>query len=263
MSVDIRSEPATPVEVLIPEARRRQRRRYVRTGLCAALGALVVAGLTVAAVLFIRGPAASQRSRFVSAQPAALDASVPVVIRPVLCLAAPYSAAPGGLSTTLPTTCAAPYAVTPAALAVAPSGTGYWASDPVPDPAFATYRNTSTDSAGSVVLLGGTPRYLLGPAAMKLSPPEVQSVTVRRSGIGAWVVSIRFTATGSRRWDAVGRTYFHSFLAIDLRGRVVSAPLIEPTNSSFSSFEGRMDITGGHLSKHEAVALATALKVRH
>jgi hypothetical protein len=41
----------------------------------------------------------------------------------------------------------------------------------------------------------------------------------------------------------------------------VSAPLIQPTNTSFSSFEGNLQISGG-LSRQEALAVTAALRAR-
>ena len=43
----------------------------------------------------------------------------------------------------------------------------------------------------------------------------------------------------------MARQNFHSYVALDLDGQqALSAPLIEPTNSSFSSFGGQMEISG-------------------
>ena len=37
---------------------------------------------------------------------------------------------------------------------------------------------------------------------------------------------------------------FHQLLAIELDGEVYSAPIIQPTQSTFSSFDGKGEISG-------------------
>jgi hypothetical protein len=48
-------------------------------------------------------------------------------------------------------------------------------------------------------------------------------------------------------------------LAIDVGGNVVSASLIEPTQASFSSFDGVLSVSG-NLSASNARAIAAAVK---
>ena len=66
------------------------------------------------------------------------------------------------------------------------------------------------------------------------------------------------TKRGSGLWDKVAEENFHKLLGIDFDGKVVSAPIIQPTQSSFSRFSGRGELSG-NLTKAEAVALAIAL----
>jgi preprotein translocase subunit SecD len=57
---------------------------------------------------------------------------------------------------------------------------------------------------------------------------------------------------------ATAEENFHKLLGIDFDGMVVSAPLIQPTQSSFSSFDGQGSISG-NFTKPQAMALAKAL----
>lgn len=63
---------------------------------------------------------------------------------------------------------------------------------------------------------------------------------------------------GSALWDEVPEENFHQLLGIDFNGKVISAPVIQPTQSSLTSFDDRGEISG-NLTKAEAVALAHAL----
>ena len=78
---------------------------------------------------------------------------------------------------------------------------------------------------------------------------------------GGWEVDIRFTSAGAAKWDAVARMSFHELLAIEQGGRVISVPLMQPAQSTFSSFDGAMQISGA-LTKQEATSLALAAKAR-
>jgi preprotein translocase subunit SecD len=80
---------------------------------------------------------------------------------------------------------------------------------------------------------------------------------------GPWVVE--YTMLGSKGavlLDKVAEENFHQFLGIDFHGVVVSAPIIQPSQSSFSSFVGRGEISG-NLTKSEATALARAMNKHH
>jgi hypothetical protein len=176
------------VEVLIPEARQHQRRRYVRTGVDAALGAFVVAALVVGAVVLLGGPDANGRSR-TSPGPVSVGAGDHAVLIPALCFASAYTAVAQQPSDQLPS-CAAQSALIAAALGVTPAplsgGTGYYSSTPPDaDVGFAHYPSTLHDQPGSTVLLNGlargsgpVERYVLGPAAMRLPAFEVTTAVV-------------------------------------------------------------------------------------
>ena len=51
---------------------------------------------------------------------------------------------------------------------------------------------------------------------------------------------------------------FHQLLGIELDGEVYSAPIIQPTQSSFTSFDGQGEISGS-FTKNEAQQLAVVM----
>jgi hypothetical protein len=57
----------------------------------------------------------------------------------------------------------------------------------------------------------------------------------------------------------VARASFHQLLALDVGGVVVSAPIIEPTQSSFTSFQGRGQVSG-NWNQAEATRIASAMQ---
>ncbi len=193
-----------------------------------------------------------------------------LLFRPALCYAPPFvgskskKAAPAG--TTLPQ-CGSAYALSAANLAITPSSasvSGYNANNVGPDPALAAYRSTASysDDKASTVLLpdlsgSGSVRYLLGPA--QLTGQAVKTAQASQDQTGAWVVNYTLTSTGSAEWDKVAQQNFHQIIAIDLDGQVVSAPLIQPGQSTFSSFSGTGQISGS-LTQSQAQDLARALQ---
>ena len=102
-------------------------------------------------------------------------------------------------------------------------------------------------------------RYVLGPAEM--TSRLIKAASVERNGAGAWVIDYTMNSAGSVLWDKVARENFHQELAIDLDGVVYSTPLMQPTQSAFSSFEGKGEISG-NLTKAEAIRLAHAMQSR-
>ena len=267
----IKTAEPPPATVLIPEAKRRQRARYRRAGVVATLVACLIGLLVVLAVL---SPWATAGTGEGSGAPAVLAArSTPVaLVRPVLCLAGPASSA-STLRGPLPTSCPPPYAQTAADLGITPvagrsssNPVGYTSNPSQNDPVLAGYATTTHDTPGSVVLLatpgpGPGPRYLLGPASLKLSPSTVVSTRVVRTDVGQWIVYLKLTPAAAATWDAVAAEAFHSMIAIDFHGSVLSAPLIEPQQSAYSSFDGAMGISG-QLTSSAAHAFASALARR-
>ena len=209
--------------------------------------------------------------------------------RPVLCTAYPLTLSPATKATatspakpaqkpisgnkTLPA-CGAQYATTLANLAVTPNSSvqGYSSNNPSPDPGFAQYSNTSTavnNYPSRDVLLPSLPaagsstkgslRYVLGPEQMTGS--AIGSAVAQQNQTGQWEVNYTLRgAAGSALWDKVAQENFHLLLGIELDGVVQSAPLIQPTQQTFSSFDGQGTISGGNMTEADAKSLALAMQ---
>ena len=276
--VAVPDETLPPTEVLIPEARRHQRRRYLRTAITAVLAALVVGALVVGAVVLVSGPAAGGK-RSTGSSSVATAGLGPVVLRPVLCFADPYLPSAQSDSGPLPN-CGAPYLLTATALNVAPDAiTPDRSSNRVPpDPVFTPYASTAHDAAGSVELLGGLPgsapglggsspnrgeRYVLGPVVMRLSASDIESAGASpiANGSQEWLVVVQLSSAAAARWDTVAQREFPSALG-GRPGRHGGLVSHHPaTQTSFSSLEGKMEISG--LTEQSATSLAAAINARH
>ena len=75
---------------------------------------------------------------------------------------------------------------------------------------------------------------------------------------GEWVVELTLTPRGSTAWDTLAEHQFHALVGVVLHDRVVSAPITEPTQSSFTSFDGRLGIAGS-FTRAQAAAAAAAI----
>ena len=195
--------------------------------------------------------------------------------RPVECTAYPISLhAVASGDGTIPA-CGSTYATNLANLDVTPnsSAQGYSSNNPPPDPTFAQYTSTASknkpDYERTTVLLpslpgGGTTlntslRYVLGPAQM--TGNSIGSAEAQQSQTGAWEVNYTLRGpAGSKLWDKVAEQNFHLLLGIELDGVVQSAPLIQPTQTSFTSFDGRGTINGGNMTEADAKSLALAMQ---
>jgi preprotein translocase subunit SecD len=104
-------------------------------------------------------------------------------------------------------------------------------------------------------------RYVLGPSEM--TSASIAHATAYKDRMGQWVVDYTMTPAGSRLWDKVAEENFHRMLGVDLNGVIFTAPIIQPTHTSFTSFDGRGELAGG-FSKALALELARAMnsKVR-
>ncbi|MGH9079841.1 MAG: protein translocase subunit SecD, partial [Acidimicrobiales bacterium] len=184
--------------------------------------------------------------------------------RPALCYA-PLLSVPKGQSPNagpLPTTCAATSQLTAANLRVNTSS-GQATASPPPDPQFAPYPTTTSgnDAEHDVVMVKGTGaaaangRYVLGPAA--LSGTGVHTATAQLQN-GQWVVNMQLNSQGRSAWDTLATQQFHAIIAIDLDGQVISAPITLPSQASFTSFNGQVQISG-NFSEDEAKTLAADL----
>ena len=169
-------------------------------------------------------------------------------------------------SATLPT-CSSTSALTQANLAVAPNpntAAGFSANNPSPDPALAAYPSTphTGDNPKKTVLLPAKPgsgsytRYLLGPA--QLTGRAVTKAVAQQTQAGAWVVNMNLNGAGSTAWDSMAQQYFHQIIGIELDGVVQSAPITQPTQASFTSFAGQVQISGG-FTQTQAQSLANDL----
>jgi preprotein translocase subunit SecD len=131
-----------------------------------------------------------------------------------------------------------------------------------PDPQFSAIAPTQPaydDPSKSVLLpVLGAPgvRYVLGPA--ELAGTAIAKAVAQLDTANQWVVSYTLTSTGSPEWDSVAKANFHAMVAIELDGVIQSAPIIQPTQSSFSSFDGTGQISGS-FTQASAQKLALAM----
>ncbi len=197
--------------------------------------------------------------------------------RPVLCFAYPQAVPKADKNKVLPRgietlpTCNPSSQLTAANLNVTPNSSpqGYSSNNVPPDTQFAAYPSTSVekpDYANSTVLLPGIGgacdgtaviRCVLGPAQM--TGRSIASATATQNQTGAWVVDYTLAGSaGSALWDKVAMENFHQLLGIELDGQVYSAPIIQPTQGSFTSFQGRGEISGS-LTQADAQNLAQAM----
>ena len=134
------------------------------------------------------------------------------------------------------------------------------------DPALGGVATSAHDVASHVVLLPFADpvrgRLLLGPAVLALSKSSVRTVRVVPGPNDTWMVRLALSPSASVQLDRVAFRYFHTYLAVDVGGRVVGDPLIEPAQARFSSLEGHLDLVGqmiGGLSGSSAKGLAAAV----
>lgn len=274
MAIEVTEPPTTTTEVLIPEARRHKRVRLMRLGILLALYVLLlIAAVVASAVVFTGGDTKgkSQPGANAAAAPRGAVPTAHVYFRPVLCIAPPYSA-PGAVpSPPAAPACSPGSLLSATGLNVEPNGSspsGFTSENVAPDAALASVPSTkpSADRPSATVLLPGLRdacsaegfRCVLGPAEMSSS--SIRAATVKHEA-GLWVVDYSTTSRGAALWDRVAENNFHMQLAIEVNGVVFSAPLIQPTQSSFTSFGGRGEI-GGSLTRVQATDLAKAMDPR-
>jgi len=166
---------------------------------------------------------------------------------------------------TLPA-CGSQYLMSAANLAVTPNSnaiSGFDSNNIAPDPKFTNIASTTSqnDLPGQNVILPvlGHPglRYLLGPSEM--TGQSIGKAIAQQDTAGAWVVNYTLTSAGSPLWDQVAQRNFHQLLAIELDGVVQSAPIIQPTQSTFTSFAGTGQISGS-FTESSAKNLALAMQ---
>ncbi len=197
--------------------------------------------------------------------------------RPLECWAAPQAvpknsktAGQPGIETIPP--CQSSSQITTSSLNVQPdssSPSGFNSNPVQPDAQYEAYPSTSTEKpnyGGSTVLLPGINgacnegnehlRCVLGPAQM--TGRSIASAQATQDQTGQWVVDYNLTGTGSALWDKVASENFHLPLGIELDGKVYSAPIIQPTQATFTSFDGKGEISGS-LTQQDAQNLAQAM----
>ena len=178
---------------------------------------------------------------------------------------------PRGIGTIPP--CTSSTQLTAANLNVHPTATwpqGYTSNNVPPDTQYVSYPSTSVEKPNyenSTVLLpglaasgsgNGGERYVLGPSEM--TGHSIASAQATQNQTGQWVVNYSLAgAAGSNLWDTVAEENFHQLLGIELDGVVYSAPIIQPTQSTFTSFAGQGEISGGNLTQADAQNLAQAM----
>jgi len=264
--------PTTP-QALIPEAREHRRRRHVRTALILVVTTLLLAALIVGAVLFSGGPSAEGQTHPGGASAGAGGVTAGAVyFRPVLCFAPAYDPAAHSATSSAAPSCSAASTLSAANLDTRPGGVpgGFESNVAPPDQALAGVPSTKPAAVtpSATVLLPGVPlprheaagsamRYVLGPAEMSSS--AIESATATRSETGQWVVRYTTTASGAALWDKTAEENFHQFLAVELDGVVYTAPIIQPTQTAFTSFFGKGEVSGD-LTKAQAQQLAGALQ---
>jgi preprotein translocase subunit SecD len=197
--------------------------------------------------------------------------------RPVLCYGYPQPVPKASKTKVLPRgiesvpACTSSSQLTAANLNVTPNNSpaGYSSSNVPPDQQFEAYPSTSVDKpdyANSTVLLPGLAgacdgsnevRCVLGPSQM--TGHAIGSAQATQNATGAWVVDYSLAGSAnSALWDKVAAENFHQLLGIELDGDVYSAPIIQPTQASFSSFAGKGEISG-NLTQSDAQNLAQAM----
>ena len=89
---------------------------------------------------------------------------------------------------------------------------------------------------------------------------SIASAQATQNQTGQWVVDYSLAGSaGSALWDKVAQENFHQLLGIELDGEVYSAPIIQPTQSAFTSFDGKGEISGASLTQADAQNLAQAM----
>ena len=189
-------------------------------------------------------------------------------IRPVICGAPAYVAPALGESrpSAQSPACQSQYVLSAADLAVN-AKTGRPTNVIPPDPSLASYPSTPSNSdfpAGSVLLsadpsTGPQPyqRYALG--AAQFDGSEIASASARDDvGATQWVVDLELQPSAFAQWDTVAEQSFHQYLAFDLDGRVLAAPLIQPNATNFTSFGGEIQVEG-NFAATQAKGLAAIL----
>jgi preprotein translocase subunit SecD len=250
-------------QLLFQEAKQRRRRRWLISGIVTVL-VLAVLGVTLG-LTWGKGGGGSPKSVLIPASiTATAHSAADLSFRPLLCYASPLTLAAGQAPSTGPLPpCSPSTELTASNLQVAPDSgniNGYTSNSNIQaDPQFGTYPSTtsSKDNENQTALLPGVPaesatRYVLGP--VQLTGAAVKSANAQLNN-GQWGVNLTLTPSGSAAWDALTRQQFHQIIGVALNGQVISAPITQPTQSGWSSFNGQVQISGSFTEK-QAKAIA-------
>jgi preprotein translocase subunit SecD len=256
-------------QLLFEEAKQRRKRRWL-IAVIATFAFVILFGIVIGS-LAIGGVGDSPRPVALPspAPSASAAAGAGFSIRPVLCYAPALTVAKGQVPVTGPLpTCSASSQLTAANLNVQQNPSNvtqpYNFNTNIPeDTQFAAQASTPStdDNKNATVLLPagsgnqGPPRYVLGPAG--LTDSAVKSANAQLVN-NQWVVNLNLTSTGSTRWDALAQQQFHAIVGVVIKGRVVSAPITQPIQSSFATFNGRLQISGA-FTEHQAKTIASEL----
>lgn len=196
-----------------------------------------------------------------------LGETAELLFRPVNCYAPQYSVAKNKKPSTgaIPA-CSSSYQLTASNLDVNTS-TGQPTANIGADPAFASYPCTTSDNdtKNATVILASSPndtcnkaseRYVLGPA--QLTGRDIKSASAGLTQSGQWVVNLNLNGPGATAWDNLAKQQFHAFIGLDLDGQVISAPITLGQQSTFTSFDGKVQITG-NFTQQSAQTLASQL----
>jgi len=108
----------------------------------------------------------------------------------------------------------------------------------------------SADAADECVIVAGTDgdeRYYLGAAAVTADSFRKARAHFQR-GMG-WTVEGKLTDKGSKAFDDLARRQFRESVGIVVDGTVVSAPVIQPDATKFTSFDGAIAISRGGVTE--------------
>lgn len=113
------------------------------------------------------------------------------------------------------------------------------------DPAYASYQTTSitADNPKKNVIFNN-PGDVYGAARLVLGPAQANGTIISNAyaqllTTGEWVVEFTLTGKGTTIFNKIASAYYHTPVANDLDGDIVSAPLIDST-----SFPGNGQISG-------------------
>ncbi len=253
-------------ELLFQEAKQRRRRRWLISGVTAVI-VVAVLSLTLGLTVGRNGSGPSGPVAVPGLIPATGRPAAELSFRPALCYAPPLTLAPGQVASTgaLPP-CSPSTQLSASNLKTTPDSdnvNGYVVDENIhSDSQFSTFPSTpaSRDTGAATVLLPGvrsegSARYVLGPAALTQTGVQTATATVNN---GQWAVHLVLTPQGSTAWDALTREQFHEIIGVVLNGRVISAPITQPTQSSWTSFNGQVQVSGS-FTRQQAKAIAADL----